>query len=215
MRKVLFLFGFMFITLPAFSQNKSASENLRLSGGWFARFDHPGQTLKDIQFSHQNGILHFKAGPNAAAIYYNPEQQMSGTYVIEGMFTQLQKTRHAEAYGLFIGGSHLQNANQQYIYFLVRQNGMYLIKRRTGSKTSLIVGWTDSQFVHSMNSDGVTQNHLSIIVHQKVVDFMVNGVIVKSLLRSSLKNIAGQVGIRVNHHLNLTVSDYYVKPIKD
>ena len=49
------------------------------------------------------------------------------------MFTQMEPAAHPEAYGVFIGGSDLQAANQKYTYFVIRQDGKFLIKRRAGN----------------------------------------------------------------------------------
>ena len=57
-------------------------------------------------------------------------------------FTQTKPSKHAEGYGLFVGGQELDGAGQKYLYFLVRQDGSYLIKRRDGEKTTDVSkGW--------------------------------------------------------------------------
>jgi hypothetical protein len=49
-------------------------------------------------------------------------------------FTQTKPSAHAEGYGLFFGGKSLEGKDQQYTYFLIRQDGSYLIKRRGGGE---------------------------------------------------------------------------------
>ena len=56
----------------------------------------------------------------------------SGAYETHATFTQMEPAAHPEAYGLFIGGANLEAATQKYTYFIVRQDGKYMIKRRNG-----------------------------------------------------------------------------------
>ena len=86
--------------------------------------------------------LHFKTGP--AGIYYRQADTKTGAYEVHGTFTQMEPSEHPEAVGLFIGGSNLAAANQKYTYFLVRQDGMFMIKRRDGATTPDVMDWTAS-----------------------------------------------------------------------
>ena len=60
----------------------------------------------------------------------------NGPFHTLATFHQMKKLEHAEGYGLFMGGQALDGKGQKYTYFLVRDDGKYLIKRRDGEKTS-------------------------------------------------------------------------------
>lgn len=213
MRKIILFLSFLFLSSSAFAQAKQQYKG-KLSSGWYYRLDHTFAGHKDFSFEKTDYGFHFQADAMGAGIYYNPAQSEKGNYEITGKFDQLQKTHHAEAYGFFFGGDNLQKSNQSYFYFLVRQDGDYLIKRRTGSDTSLIVGWTRDPAVNKMDSHGETVNTLSVKVDGDNVDFICNRKIVKTLSRSKLMPSTGIVGFRLNHHLHLKITDYQVMALK-
>ena len=52
-----------------------------------------------------------------------------------------------EGYGPFVGGKDLEQEGQQYIYFLLRQDGKYLIKQRVGVNTKGLMDWTANRAI--------------------------------------------------------------------
>lgn len=218
MRKVILFFCFILTSSVVFAQNGGIPSKLdykgKLSFGWYYRLDHTYAGKKDFTFKQTDYGYHFKADAMGAGIFYNPANIETGNFEISAKFDQTQKTQHAEAYGLFFGGQNLQASNQSYIYFLVRQDGDYLIKRRNGATTSLLVGWTRNTVVNKMNSHGETVNSLAIKVKGNNVDFICNGKTVKTLERSNLMTSEGIVGFRLNHHLHLKISDVNITTLK-
>ena len=74
----------------------------------------------------------FLATNPQAAVYWNPANTVSGTYTLKGTFTLMKPSGHTNYYGLVFGGSDLEGPQQKYLYFVVAQNGTWLIKRRDG-----------------------------------------------------------------------------------
>src|SRR6478672_4104658 len=74
----------------------------------------------------------FHATNPQAAIYWNPGNTASGAYTLKGTFTLMKPSGHTNYYGLVFGGSDLAGPQQNYTYFLVAQNGTWLIKHRNG-----------------------------------------------------------------------------------
>src|SRR5213596_3656845 len=72
----------------------------------------------------------FHATNPQAAVYWNPANSAQGNYTVKGTFTLMKPSGHTNYYGLVFGGSGLEGAQQSYLYFLVAQNGTWLIKRR-------------------------------------------------------------------------------------
>src|SRR6266516_1659528 len=125
----------------------------------------------------------------------------------DATITQNNNTRHPEAYGLFIGGSHLADAQNRYTYFLVRGDGKFLVKRRVAGDSTAVVtpDWTDNDAVVKADSAGQATNELSISVRGGTVTFQVNGKDVYSAPAARL-DTRGIVGYRVNHNLAVHLS---------
>jgi hypothetical protein len=180
-----------------------------LPSGWTARTDKEGQTA-NIKFVTMAPGYHLTLGP--ATILYRQQDMAKGPFHTLAKFDQTKKPKHPEGYGLFIGGQSLAGKDQKYTYFLVREDGTYLIKRRDGDKTSEISkGWTPHGAVKKADASGKASNLLEIDAKRDPtkVDFKVNGQTVHSMKASELTT-KGIVGLRVNHNLDVHIQDFAV-----
>jgi hypothetical protein len=177
--------------------------------GWTVRADGKGDASKAKIEAMGKGI-HITTGP--AIILYRANTDGKGPFHTLATFTQTKPSAHPEGYGLFVGGRRLEGAGQQYIYFLVRQDGSYLIKRRDGEKTSDISkGWVTSAAVKKPDAKGSATNLLEID-HKRdpsKVTFKVNGEAVQSMPAAGM-DLDGIVGIRTNHNLDVHVDGFDV-----
>jgi len=180
-----------------------------LPAGWSVRTDDNAATANVKVVSMGSGI-HVTLGP--AVILYRAQHDGSGPFHTLATFTQTKPTKHAEGYGLFYGGKALDGAGEQYTYFLIRQDGTYLVKKRDGDKTSEITkGWVASAAVQKPDAKGTATNKLEIDNKRdpsKVV-FLVNGEPVYTL-DAKTTNTNGTVGLRVNHNLDLHIDGFDV-----
>src|SRR3954469_18459186 len=176
--------------------------------GWKGRLDSGDKSLAGVKAAAMGGGVHFMTGP--AGIYYKPADKMTGAYEAHATFTQMVPADHPEAYGLFIGGANLDAAAQKYTYFIVRQDGKYMIKRRNGNDTPTVTDWTDSSAIKKADSSGKMSNTLAIEVGKDKVRFLVNGTEVSSVDAAKV-DTAGTAGLRVNHNLNLHVEGFAAK----
>jgi hypothetical protein len=178
-----------------------------LPSGWKARVDG-NASLNGVKMMPMGGGVHFMTGP--AGIYYKPADKGTGAYEARATFTQMEPAAHPEAYGLIIGGADLEGAAQKYTYFLIRQDGKYLIKRRAGDQTPTIADWTDSSAIKKADSSGKMSNTLAIDVGKDKVRFIVNGTEVTAADTAKV-DAAGIAGLRINHNLNVHVEGFTVK----
>src|SRR6202451_2224642 len=102
----------------------------------------------------------FHATNPQAAVYWNPANTATGAYTLKGTFTLMRPSSHANYYGLVFGGTALEGAQQSYLYFVVAQNGMWLIKGRNGNDTRTIAGYTSNEAVKVPGSAGKSTNAL-------------------------------------------------------
>lgn len=179
-----------------------------LPSGWMGRLDNGSTKPDGVTVTPMGGGLHFKSGP--AGIYYRPADTKSGTYEVHATFNQVEPSGHPEGYGLFIGGSNLAANTQKYTYFLVRQDGMFLIKRRNGAQTPNVMDWTANPAVKKTEAATKGTNTLSIAVASDRVRFLVNGTEVGSVPAPQV-DASGIAGLRVNHNLNVHVENFGVK----
>jgi len=148
----------------------------------------------------------FHATNPQAAVYWNPANTASGAYTLKGTFTLMRPSGHVNYYGLVFGGSALEGAQQSYLYFVVAQNGTWLIKSRNGSSTGTIAANTPNDAVKTPDATGKSTNALEVRVGATKIDFAVNGVVVHTEPKTgALAKTDGIYGIRVNHLLEVQI----------
>jgi hypothetical protein len=161
-----------------------------------------------IQFTQQGSTLH--AVTPQAAVFWRPAQTATGNYTLKGNFTLVKPSDHTNYYGLVFGGSGLDGPSQTYLYFLVGQDGSWLIKQRAGdAKTNDIVPKQINAAVKKPDASGSSTNALEVRVLADKVDFVINGTVVHSAPKSGLKT-DGLYGIRSNHRLEIKVDNFAV-----
>jgi hypothetical protein len=179
-----------------------------LPSGWRMRVDAEPPGTDGVRFSTMAGGFHVMTGP--AAIFYRPDMVKSGTYQLHATFTQMSPTARAEAYGLVFGGRDLDTGSQKYTYFLIRQDGQFLIKRRDGSRAPTLADWTSHSMIRKTNPTTKGTNALAVAVGSDRVRFLVNGTEVSSA-RPADVDTSGMVGLRINHNLNVHIDNFGVK----
>ena len=176
--------------------------------GWMVRADRSTSASDpdgagSIKFMQMGSGFH--AVNPAAAVYWNPANTASGNYTVKGTFTLLKPSGHTNYYGLVFGGSDLEGAKQAYTYFLVAQDGTWLVKKRTGdSATDNVLPKTANDAVKKPGADGKSTNALEVRVGADKVDYVVNGTVVGSTPKAGMKT-DGTYGIRVNHLLEVQI----------
>jgi len=153
----------------------------------------------------------FHATNPQAAVYWNPANAATGTYTLKGTFTLMKPSGHTNYYGLVFGGSDLEGAGQHYNYFLVAQDGTWLIKRREGEDTKDVAPKTPSGAVKKPDASGKSTNALEVRVLPTKIDYVVNGTTVHSTPKTGLTaKTDGTYGFRVNHLLEVHVDGFGV-----
>lgn len=191
---------------PALAQH--ADSAAAFPAGWTVRPDRAGTAAADVHFLAAG--TGFRTLPGPAAILWDSTNTARGTYRAHATFRQMSATPHAESYGVFVGGRELQGSGQHYLYFLIRQDGKFLVKHRAGDETHTLVDWTASPAIRA----GTAANTLAVVAGADSVRFRINGRQVAGLERTSELETDGVVGLRVNHQLQLRIRDFGVEPLK-
>jgi hypothetical protein len=143
----------------------------------------------------------FEVHTGPAVTLWNSANTASGEYTLEGTFTLLEPSGHVNYYGLVYGGGALEGAQQSYIYFLVAQNGSYIIRHRAGNETVHdIQGRTPHDAVVEPGADGQSVNHLEVRVGANETRFVINDTVVHTAPKSGMAGRTDGVwGVRINH----------------
>lgn len=145
----------------------------------------------------------FQVNTGPAVVVWNPSNTATGTYTLRGTFTLQAPSDHVNYYGLVFGGSDLDTSSQNYLYFLVAQNGSFIVKHRANDETTHdVVGRTEHQAVRTPGADGTSVNDLEVRVGENSIDFVVNGTVVHTAERSGMTGRTDGIwGVRVNHRI--------------
>jgi len=99
---------------------------------------------------------------------------------------------------------------QTYTYFLVAQDGTFLIKQRNGEQTSDIKAATKNAIIKTPDGSGKSVNALEVRVAGDTVSYVVNGTVVHTTPKSAVKS-DGIAGFRVNHVTEVMVDNFEVQ----
>lgn len=191
--------------------------NLTVPLAWQVRLDRAVPNVvwsddaeqADIWFVSMTPGWHITTKP--AAIFWHPASTAEGRYRAEAGIYLFGTGEHHEGFGLFVGGKDLLRDDQAYLYFLLRGDGQFLVKRRVGSQTHTVQDWTAHAAIQPLvpGSGDQSFNRLAVEVGQADVAFFVNGTEVARHPRAGLPT-DGLVGLRLNHHVNVHVSEFGV-----
>ena len=113
--------------------------------------------------------------------------------------------------GLETGGEALGGATQRYIYFLVAQDGTFIIRQRTGDNVQDVHRGTHAA-VQRPGAGGMSTNALEVRVAGSQISYVVNGTVVHTTPKSGpTVQTDGIVGVRINHLLDVQVEGFQVQ----
>jgi hypothetical protein len=211
------------LAAPLAAQGKPSDPDVKVAGGgalpagWSYRLEDPTASIANAKFVAMGGGFHFSTGP--AGIYWREADAVPGSFHTVATFTQTKAPMHPEAYGLFVMGKGLKGATASYVYLIVRGDGMYSIRQggAAGSPSTNLTtggnrnGWLASDAVVKQDSAGKATNKLEIAgdAATKKLKFSVNGKQVAEIDAPG-GSVAGLVGIRMNHNLDVHVDGFAV-----
>lgn len=172
--------------------------------GWLERVDRSTNAsdpddVPEVSITTVPNGFEVSTGP--AVTLWNPANTASGEYTLMATFTLLEPSNHVNYYGLVYGGSGLEGDSQSYLYFLVAQNGSFIIRHRAGNETVHdIVGRTEHAAVQAVGTNGQSMNRLEVRVRATETQFVVNGTVVHTAPKSGMAGRTDGIwGVRVNH----------------
>lgn len=176
--------------------------------GWLTRFDagaHAGHGADSLVFEVMKPGFHVTTEP--AVTLWHPDSVARGDFTVESMLHLFETTgRDREGYGLIVGGHDVSGDAPAYTYFLLRNDGQFIIRQRKGANTPTLVPWTAHAAISKWTpaAGSSVKNVLSVKAVGATVQFLVNGQVVSTLPRETVKP-DGIFGVRANHSVNLHV----------
>ena len=183
--------------------------------GWMVRVDYSENAqdpddADNLTFMAMGTGFHVTGGP--AGTFWNDANTPRGDFTLSGSFRLMKPSGHTNYYGLIFGGSNLDAANQTYIYFLVAQNGNYLVKHRVGDEVHDVQASTAHAAVNQPGANGQSTNDLEVRVAGNTITYVVNGQVVHTTPKSGMTAMTdGLAGIRVNHLLDVHVDNFEIQ----
>ena len=183
--------------------------------GWQVRIDRSQNAsdpddVPELKVMAMGKGFHVTGGP--AGTFWNPANRVAGNYTARATFNLMRPSGHVNYYGLVFGGEALESAKQKYLYFLVAQNGTYIIRARTGENVQDVRGSTPNAAVRRPGTDGRSTNTLEVRVAGDTISYVVNGTVVQTTPKSGVTAATdGIVGVRVNHVLDVHVDAFEVQ----
>ena len=178
--------------------------------GWTFRVD-PSRNPNDpdrsneVAFAKMDPGFHVTTGP--AAVLYNPKNVATGTYTLKGTFHLMKPSGHNNYDGLVFGGDALDGPGQNYLYFLVGQNGSYIVTHRAGASTHAVQPRTMHDAVVKPGADGKSANTLEVRVGADKIDYVINNVVVHTTPKVGMTSKTDGIwGVRINHQLDVHVT---------
>jgi hypothetical protein len=145
-----------------------------------------------------------------AATLWNPANSAAGNYTLKATFRLMQPSNHINYYGLVFGGRNLDAATQSYTYFIVAQNGTFMVKQRSGETAPTLQNRMAHASVRQPDASGQSVNTLEVRVMGDTLSFVVNDTVVHTMPKGKVMT-DGLVGVRVNHVLDVQVEGFELR----
>lgn len=182
--------------------------------GWQVRIDRSTSAadpddVPNVKVASVGKGFRVTGGP--AGTYWNAANRAKGNFMARGTFRLMKPSGHTNYYGLIFGGDALEGVSQRYIYFLVAQDGTFIIRQRTGEKVQDVMRMMH-QAVRQPGADGTSSNTLEVRAGGSQIAFVVNGTVVHTAPKSgATAQTDGLVGVRINHLLDVQVDEFEVR----
>ena len=190
---------------PASADRDVAAHGGSIPRGYVAQLDAADASIADASY-REDGTGRWEVRTGPAHIVYALGDTTRKSYAVTATFEQLEAPVHPEAYGIFVGGSSLDDpAKRQYTYVILRGDGKYAIKARNGTSVRTVKDWTAHPAIPTQDASGKALYGLRIDVDGKTAKVSVNG---KPVTTFTTKDgpLEGITGVRINHNLHLMVT---------
>ena len=143
-----------------------------------------------------------------AVLWEEDAPELAPPYEVRATIRKRSGRLH-EGTGIVLGATGLEGpeAGQVYTYFLTRGDGSFLVKRRQGAQTPIVLDWTRHPAIRRDAEGGGRPNQLAVQAGADEAVFFVNGREVARVPASELA-LRGRAGIRAAHDIQVEVTGF-------
>jgi hypothetical protein len=187
----------------------AAAQGTERDSSWTVAWDDPTVADSSLFLVVMRPGWHVTTPVASGVTITQPDSVAGGSYLVKSVVF----TFNADAgpMGLVLGADPTGSAPDDYVMFLLNNDGTFGVFHRGGSEEHTIVPWTHNEAVRrKLEGDGgPAKNVLSVLAGADSVRFYVNGVEVTHRARQQL-DMDGTIGMRVEGGTNLHVSELTV-----
>lgn len=164
--------------------------------GWKVRIDR-SQNAQDpddtpnLKFVAMGTGFRVTSGPGAT--FWHPAHTATGDYTVKATFTLMKPSGHVNYYGLIFGGSDIEGAGQNYLYFLIGQNGSYVVRHRAGGVVQDVQERTLHDAIRQPDAKGQSTNALEVRVSGTTISYVVNGTVVLTTPKTGMNALQAAI----------------------
>ena len=170
-------------------------------GGWRIALDG-GQPLDStVLFQTMAPGWHLTMGPGG--VVYDPRHTAAGRFSVEAEMFLFPGATTAP-YGLFLGGTAVEDGQPAFVGFVLRRDGSAAVIRTDESGQTVYAPWRRHDAVAAGGEEAV-RNVLRVDAERDSVHFRVNDSLVATVARDEVP-VDGAFGFRVGQGINLHAS---------
>lgn len=169
--------------------------------GWRVALDS-GPADSAVQFRTMAPGWHLTMGPGG--VVYDPRHTAAGRFSVEAEMFLFPGTSDA-GYGLFLGGTAVEDGLPDFVGFVLRRDGSAAVIRTDASGETVYAPWQQHDAISPGASDEPVRNLLRVDADPDSVRFRVNDSLVATVARNEVP-VDGAFGFRVGQGINLHAS---------
>ena len=195
--------------LAVIAAGQASAQDRARDSSWVISFDDPSVVDSSLFLVVMRPGWHVTTPAESGVTLLQPDSVAGGSFVLKSVIFAFNAD--ASPYGLVLGAKEEGASAQEYLTFLLNNDGTFGVFHRAGTEVHTTVPWTPSDaIVRKVESArGTAKNVVSVLAGADMVRFYINGTEVTRQARQWL-NMDGTIGLRVEQGTNLHVSELTV-----
>lgn len=170
--------------------------------GWRVALDGGATPDSTVHFQTMAPGWHLTMGPGG--VVYDPRHSASGRFSVKAEIFLFPGTSD-EGYGVFVGGTAVEDGQPAFTAFVLRRDGSAAVIRSDESGRTVYSPWQQHDAITPGAAGEPVRNALRVDAERDSVHFRVNDSLVATVARNEVP-VDGAFGFRVGQGINLHAS---------